>query len=267
MNHLLNSCSYTTQLWDQAAIIMRKSDRQRESVIDTIAEWRDQAFHSPLLNRIWKLLPSFILWKIWKERNIRVFRNLSQPWQHCWHQCRNHILETISLQHWTDDTGGSIPSELLILQHWQPLPSCPPLTLSLPSFHTLSPSSWSPPSIPFIKLNFDGASKGNPGAAGYGAVFRDHLGHILLITVGYLGHSTNNLAELWGLIRGLQLASEHGFNNLVVEGDSQSIINMLRRILNGANLNKITPSWRLSHGLQMLTNLMKPTQTIITTHV
>jgi hypothetical protein len=73
MNHLLNSCSYTAQLWDQAAIIMRKSDRQRESVIDTIAEWRDQAFHSPLLNRIWQLLPGFILWQTWKEQNKRVF--------------------------------------------------------------------------------------------------------------------------------------------------------------------------------------------------
>jgi hypothetical protein len=126
--------------------------------IDTIAEWRDQAFHSPLLNRIWQLLPGFILWQIWKERNRRVFRNLSQPWQSCWHQCRNHILETISLQQWTDDTGGSTPSELLILQHWQPLPSSPPLTPSPPPLHSSSPSSWSPPSFPFIKLTPDGVA-------------------------------------------------------------------------------------------------------------
>jgi hypothetical protein len=79
MNHLLNSCSYTAQLWDQVAIIMRKSDRQRESVIATIAEWRDHAFQSPLLNRIWQLLPGFILWQIWKERNegsFEISRNL-----------------------------------------------------------------------------------------------------------------------------------------------------------------------------------------------
>ena len=127
--------------------------------------------------------------------------------------------------------------------------------------------SWSPPPFPFIKLNFDGASKGNPGAAGYGVVFRDHLGHILLITAGYLGHSTNNAAELWGMIRVLHLASEHGFHNLVVEGDSQIIINMLQRILNGANLDKVMPSWRLSHGLQLLTSLMIPTQANIPSHV
>jgi hypothetical protein len=62
MNHLLNTCSYTAQVWDQSAQIMRTSDRKRDNVIDTIADWRDQAFQSPLLNRIWQLLPGFILW-------------------------------------------------------------------------------------------------------------------------------------------------------------------------------------------------------------
>jgi ribonuclease HI len=267
MNHLLNSCSYTAQLWDQLAIIMRTTDRQRESIIETIAEWRDHAFHSPLLNRIWQLLPGFILWQVWKERNRRVFRNLSQPWQSCWQQCRNHVLETISLQHWSDDTGSCAPSELLILQQWQPLPFSPPSTPSPPPLVAVSPSSWSPPPYPFIKLNFDGASKGNPGAAGYGAVIRDHLGHLLLIAAGSLGHTTNNAAELWGLIRGLHLANELGVHNVVVEGDSQIILNILQRILKGANPDKVTPSWRLSHGIQLLSSLIRPTQAIIPSHV
>ena len=267
MNHLLNSCSYTSQLWDQVAITMRTSDRRQESVIETIANWRDHAFKSPLLNRIWQLLPGFVLWQIWKERNRRVFRNLSQPWQSCWHHCRSRILETISLQPWTTDKEGGTPSELSILQLWQPLPPShsPPPSPSPPL--DPSPSSWSPSSFPFIKLNFDGASKGNPGAAGFGVVFRDHQGQILLISAGYLGHSTNNAAELWGMIRGLQLAREHGFLNLIVEGDSLIIINILQRILNGANQDKVTPSWRLSHGIQLLSTLLTPSQAIIPSHV
>jgi hypothetical protein len=133
MNHLLNSCPYTAQLWDQLALIMRTSDRLRDSIIDTISEWRDQAFHSPLLNRIWQLLPGFILWQTWKERNRRLFRNTSLPWQHCWHQCRCNILETLNLQQWTDENVHNTPSELSILQHWQPLPSHHPLPPSSPS--------------------------------------------------------------------------------------------------------------------------------------
>ena len=53
MNHLLNICPYSTQIWDQAAIIMRISDRLKNSVIETLENWRDAAFHSPVLNRVW----------------------------------------------------------------------------------------------------------------------------------------------------------------------------------------------------------------------
>jgi exonuclease III len=77
MNHLLNTCPYTAQIWDQAALIMRTSDRLRDNILATITNWRDQAFQSPLLNRIWQLLPGFILWQTWKERNRRIFRNTS----------------------------------------------------------------------------------------------------------------------------------------------------------------------------------------------
>jgi hypothetical protein len=194
MNHLLNSCHYTTQIWDQAALIMRTSDRHRDSILETIANWRDEEFHSPLLNRIWQLLPGFILLKTWKERNIRLFRSISLLWQQCWHQCHRNILETLHLQNWSDTDLTSTPSELPILRHWTPLLSLQ----ALPSSPLTPPSSssyfWYPLLEDFIKLNFDGASKGNPGAAGFGVVFRNHNGHILLISAGFLGNSMNNAA-------------------------------------------------------------------------
>jgi ribonuclease HI len=64
---------------------------------------------------------------------------------------------------------------------------------------------------------------------------------ILLITVGSLGHTTKNVAELWGLTRGLQLALEQNFNKLIMEGDSQVILNLFRKILNRADPEKISP--------------------------
>jgi len=59
----------------------------------------------------------------------------------------------------------------------------------------------------------------------------------------------NNVEELWGLIKGLQLAIKNNFTKLIIEGDSQVIIDLLCRILNGANPDRISPSWRLSHGI------------------
>jgi ribonuclease HI len=77
----------------------------------------------------------------------------------------------------------------------------------------------------------------------------------------------NNAEELWGLIKGLQLAIENNFTKLIVEGDSQIIINLLRRILNGANPDKISLSWRLSHGLQIITDLLQPNHAVIPAHI
>jgi hypothetical protein len=137
-------------------------------------------------------------------------------------------METLHLRNWTDADIAWPPSELTILRCWTPLPSLQtrplPPSSKLPS---TSPSFWSPPPEGFVKLNFDGASKGNLGAAGYGVVFCNHLGHILEIMVGSLGHSTNNVAELWGLIKGLQLAIKSNYTKVIVEGDSQVIISLL----------------------------------------
>jgi ribonuclease HI len=268
MNHLLNTCPYTAQIWDQAATIMRTSDRLRDSIIATITNWREQAFQSPLLNRIWQLLPGFILWQTWKERNRRIFRNTSLTWQHCWDHCFRNILETLRLRNWTDADTACPPSELTILRYWTPLPTLQIRPLPPSSQCTSnSPSFWSPPPEGFVKLNFDGASKGNPGAAGYGVVYRNHHGHILEIMAGSLGHSTNNVAELWGLIKGLQLAIKSNYTKVIVEGDSQVIIGLLRRILNGAKPDSISPSWRLSHGLQITADLLNPNHVFIPAHI
>jgi ribonuclease HI len=245
---------------------MRTSDRNRDSIQETLTNWRDEAFQSPILNRIWQLIPGFILWQTWKERNRRIFKGHSLQWQQCWHLCRSNILETINIQRWSEaDMNGSLlnaPSfnngRYIPLSNGTPLPSPPTFR---------SPSYWSPPPEGYIKLNFDGASKGNPGAAGYGIVFRDHRGHILIISAGSLGHSTNNNAELWGLLKGLNLARKNGFTKLIVEGDSQIIINILRRMLNGVHPDRLAPSWRLSLGLQILSDLLQPNQAIIPSHI
>jgi hypothetical protein len=63
------------------------------------------------------------------------------------------------------------------------------------------------------------------------------------------------------------MAIKNNFTKLVVEGDSQIIINLLRKILNGASPDRILPSWRLLHGLQSITDSLRPELAIIPAHV
>lgn len=47
--------------------------------------------------------------------------------------------------------------------------------------------SWTPPPLGVLKLNFDGASKGNPRQAGYGSVIRGHNQNAVRVICGPLG--------------------------------------------------------------------------------
>ena len=74
----------------------------------------------------------------------------------------------------------------------------------------------------------DGASRGNPGEAGFGVLLEtDRVPEEI---VGYLGKATNNVAEYAALIAVLKLAADRGVKKLVVYSDSQLLV----RQVNGA---------------------------------
>lgn len=55
---------------------------------------------------------------------------------------------------------------------------------------------WKPPLVGWVKLNYDGICKGNPGMAGAGAINRDYSGIPLAATPSFFGEATNIQAEL-----------------------------------------------------------------------
>ena len=59
-----------------------------------------------------------------------------------------------------------------------------------------------------LLVEADGGSRGNPGAAGYGAVVRDaRTGEVLAEVSESIGRATNNVAEYSGLLAGLRAAA------------------------------------------------------------
>ena len=77
------------------------------------------------------------------------------------------------------------------------------------------------------KLQFDGGSRGNPGVGGAGAVLYKN-NHEEWSKTFYLGDNvTNNQAEYKGLIGGLKHVSTLDLPNLLVEGDSNLVINQV----------------------------------------
>ena len=71
-----------------------------------------------------------------------------------------------------------------------------------------------------MKLNFDGASRGNLGKLGLGACIDDCHGKLLAFTSSPLPVGTNNLAEAHALFLGLVHKKKGNFQHLHIEGDS-----------------------------------------------
>jgi ribonuclease HI len=78
------------------------------------------------------------------------------------------------------------------------------------------------------RANIDGGSRGNPGPASYGVVIRDPRGQIVARLKKYIGRSTNNVAEYYGLIAALDYAQQHGIRALQVRSDSELLVRQMR---------------------------------------
>lgn len=77
----------------------------------------------------------------------------------------------------------------------------------------------------FWLLHADGASLGNPGPGGAGAVLYDETGQVRAEISLYLGaRVTNNEAEYQGLLEGVKKAQELGARQIQIRMDSELVV-------------------------------------------
>ena len=75
-----------------------------------------------------------------------------------------------------------------------------------------------------VTIYTDGASRGNPGYAGIGAVILDANGSCLMELSEWIGIATNNEAEYMALIKALEAAKELGARRVSVRADSELVV-------------------------------------------
>lgn len=91
-------------------------------------------------------------------------------------------------------------------------------------------------------LQADGASRGNPGAAAYGAVILDSQRNLLAELFSELGEQTNNFAEYSAVIAGLEYVTNNfTVDQLIIEMDSKLVIEQLagRWKINSSSLREL----------------------------
>ena len=78
------------------------------------------------------------------------------------------------------------------------------------------------------EMYFDGCSKGNQGLSGAGSVIYKNEEEIWANSYFISDSATNNVAEYFGLIRGLKRAIKMNIRSLIIKGDSQLIIKQMK---------------------------------------
>jgi ribonuclease HI len=78
-----------------------------------------------------------------------------------------------------------------------------------------------------LQLHIDGASRGNPGEAGFGVHVTTPGGDTVAELYGYLGRATNNVAEYQALIHGLRYALGCGARQVAVFSDSELVVRQM----------------------------------------
>ncbi len=114
---------------------------------------------------------------------------------------------------------GNSPADIRHILLQRPSDTSPQKNMAAMSRERVAPYACS--------LYTDGASRGNPGPAGAGAVLVDKDGREIAVRFGYLGICTNNIAEYKALILGLQLSLDTDCTTLEIFLDSELVVRQL----------------------------------------
>lgn len=180
------------------------------------------------------------MWELWKERNRHLFKNEKLEVLSIINRIELAITELMNNQL----SSGTLKYTSITywdekMKKWWEGLSFPPFVGEGPiaSLPSRVACRWQPLGVGWMKLNFDGASHGNPGQAGIGCIVHNWEGKELATLASPVGINTNNWAELMALVEGLHLCRKLGVKNLEIERDSTIIVNALRK---GS-----MPNWRL----------------------
>ncbi|KAK4258121.1 hypothetical protein QN277_007613 [Acacia crassicarpa] len=89
---------------------------------------------------------------------------------------------------------------------------------------------WVAPGSGWVKLNVDGASRGEGNLAGCGGLLRGSDGEWIAGFARKLGSCSANKAELWGVLTGLQVAKICNLEQIIVECDSVAVVQLLSKL-------------------------------------
>ena len=191
--HALWGCQVVKETWWEAI-------QDRNQLWERFQSFRDLLirifnFGAPFLAERF----AYVAWSLWNKRNAIRTQSHYLPYSMIYSDAVDRLNEYHSC---LDHHANEVPH--------------PPLV------------KWQAPTKDLYKANFDGALFPDIHAVGIGVVIRDHLGQ----TVASLSEqtalpSTVEAVEAIACRRAITFAQEIGLRDVIVEGDSETVINLL----------------------------------------
>eukprot|EP00253_Pinus_taeda_P006671 PITA_06671 len=255
--------------WKQTENLFATTARNPSDIIQTLSEWGEGKFHSKIVRRAWSISAGFNIWNLWKERNSRIVKGKATGLEEIWKRTLKQIKETILAENWADEDWKTTDVETEILKKINVEQGMIYQQVSKQNrqLANQSRSVFRKPPEGFIKLNCDGAAKGNPGTAGFGGIFRNEAGATEWIYAEHGGTMTNNEAEFMAVYQGLKIARRNGYRKLEIEGNSTMVINAIRQLIQGKSWEKVVKSWRSANTVREIGDMLTGIDFIITSHV
>lgn len=178
------------------------------SMLDLFTQWRAPSTNQ-VIKRLWSYTLLHLVWGIWKERNNRISRDLASSVEIVFHKI--HICTE-----YDHKMASAWQIQLDIARFFKPLRK--PCEISY----------WLEPPLGWVKLNFDGATKSNPGLVGCGGVIRGSNGTFISEGALPLGSQTNHIIKAIGAFQILLIAKQKKKSKVWIEGTPIILFNVLK---------------------------------------
>ena len=216
--HILRDCPAMTGIWDRIVPQRRRGTFFQQTLLEWV--FGNLSDSGEVFGSVWSTVFAMAIWWSWKWRCDNVFGNNGR--------CRDRT-------RFIKDKSKEVTVAHLKRVERQP------------RVHRVERMvGWVFPRTGWLKLNTDGASRGNPGLATAGGVLRNADGDWCGGFVLNIGRCSAPLAELWGVYYGLYIAWERRITQLEVEVDSELVVGFLKTGV--SERHPLSSLVRLCHG-------------------
>ncbi|XP_026443135.1 uncharacterized protein LOC113343014 [Papaver somniferum] len=215
MHHLLWECKFSKEIWKWICSIFQLKVPNSLEVV-----WSNAKGKSPFFKECWIIAACATLKELWFQKNKMLFEQVKPNIQSFKSRIKKAVYEggfRIKSNMWNNDNDNQV---ILFFN----------LGARKIKFQHIKPCFWIPPSAGYVMFCCDGASIGNPGAAGFGVVIRDHLSQVLGDIIGGFGIATNYIAEVYEIIGAVELAVDWKLQNIILNSDSKTVISEFAEI-------------------------------------